>query len=169
MYWASHLFKLATIESELYCKIVPMCKCCWHWTNHYLVNKQFQIQQNWNNDMFKVSQHTVHAKETKPVTHVLPTWNKSVSGLQTRQETYNQQTINWNNDLFKVGVNVLELIKQDNTNAACVADMEKFIIWLANNTINKITEIMTCPKSNWDHENKMTPMLYADDTGQTIM
>ena len=44
--------------------------------------------------------------------------------------------------------------------------VEKIIIWLANNTVNKITEIMTCSKST---ANEMRPMVYADDTGQIIM
>ena len=47
----------------------------------------------------------------------------------------------------KSAANALELSKQDNTNGTCVADVEKIIIWLANNTVNKITEIMTCSKS----------------------
>ena len=41
----------------------------------------------------------------------------------------------------------LELSKQDNTNGTCDADVEKIIIWLAHNTVNKTTEIMTCSKS----------------------
>ena len=47
----------------------------------------------------------------------------------------------------KSAANVLGLSKQDNTNSTCAADVEKNIIWLANNTVNKITEIMTCSKS----------------------
>ena len=43
--------------------------------------------------------------------------------------------------------NALELSKQDNTNDTCTADLEQIIIWLANNTVNKITDIMTCSKS----------------------
>ena len=43
--------------------------------------------------------------------------------------------------------NALVLSKQDNTNGTFAADVEKIIIWLANNTVNKITEIMTCSKS----------------------
>ena len=43
--------------------------------------------------------------------------------------------------------NTLGLSKQDNTNGAYAADMEQIIIWLANNRVNKITEIMTCSKS----------------------
>ena len=42
---------------------------------------------------------------------------------------------------------MLGLSKQDNTNGTCAADVEKIIIWLANNTVNKVTEIMTCLKS----------------------
>ena len=39
-------------------------------------------------------------------------------------------------------------IKQTrNTNGTCAANVEKIIIWLANSTVNKITEIMTCSKS----------------------
>ena len=41
----------------------------------------------------------------------------------------------------------MRLSKQDSTNGACAADVEKIIIWLANNTVNKITEIMTCSNS----------------------
>ena len=41
----------------------------------------------------------------------------------------------------------LGLNKQDNSNGTCAADVEQIIIWLANNTVNKITEIMTCSKS----------------------
>ena len=47
----------------------------------------------------------------------------------------------------KSAVNVLGSSKQDNTNGTCAADVEKIIIWLADNTVNKITEIMTCSKS----------------------
>ena len=42
---------------------------------------------------------------------------------------------------------VLGLSKQDNTNSICATDVEQIIIWLANNTVNKITEIMNCSKS----------------------
>ena len=37
--------------------------------------------------------------------------------------------------------------KGDETGDTCAADMKKISIWLANNTVNKITEIMTCSKS----------------------
>ena len=47
----------------------------------------------------------------------------------------------------KSAANALGLSKQDNTNDTCAADAEKVIIWLANNTVNKINEIMTCSKS----------------------
>ena len=47
---------------------------------------------------------------------------------------------------LKLAVNALGLSKQDNTNGTCAADVEQIIIWLANNTVNKITEIMTCSK-----------------------
>ena len=47
----------------------------------------------------------------------------------------------------KSEANALALSKQDNTNNTCAADLEQIIIWLANNTVNKITEIMTCSKS----------------------
>ena len=47
----------------------------------------------------------------------------------------------------KSAANMLGSSKQDNTNGTCAADREKIIIWLANNTVNKITEIMTCSKS----------------------
>ena len=45
---------------------------------------------------------------------------------------------------LKSAANALRLSNQDNTNDRCVVDLEQFIIWLANNTTNKITEIMTC-------------------------
>ena len=47
----------------------------------------------------------------------------------------------------KSAANALGLSKQDNTNDTYAAGMEKIIIWLASNTLNKITEIMTCSKS----------------------
>ena len=47
----------------------------------------------------------------------------------------------------KSATNAMRLSKQDSTNGACAADVEKIIIWLANNTVNKITEIMTCSNS----------------------
>ena len=68
--------------------------------------------------------------------------------------------------------NALGLSKQDKTNSTCAADVEQFIIWSANNTVNKITETMTCASQqpmHRDHANKTTPMAYADDTGQIIM
>ena len=47
----------------------------------------------------------------------------------------------------KSTANALGLSKQDDTNGTCAADVEQIIIWLANNTVNKTTEIMTCSKS----------------------
>ena len=47
----------------------------------------------------------------------------------------------------KSEANALGLSKQDKTNCTCFDDVEKIIIWLENNTVNKITEIMTCSKS----------------------
>ena len=47
----------------------------------------------------------------------------------------------------KSSANALGLSKQDNTNGVSAADVEKTIIWLANNAVNKIAEIMTCSKS----------------------
>ena len=46
----------------------------------------------------------------------------------------------------KSAANVLGLNEQDNTNGACAADVQQIIIWLANNIVNKITEIITCSK-----------------------
>ena len=43
--------------------------------------------------------------------------------------------------------NALGLSKQDNINVTCAADLEQINICLANNTVNKITEIMTYSKS----------------------
>ena len=37
----------------------------------------------------------------------------------------------------------LGVSKQDNINGTCTANMEQIISWLANNTVNKITETMT--------------------------
>ena len=72
----------------------------------------------------------------------------------------------------KSAANALGLNKQDNTNNTCAAHLEQIIIWLANNTVNKITEIMTCSKSTVNasgsckqkHNKGVT-----DDTGQNIM
>ena len=47
----------------------------------------------------------------------------------------------------KAAANALGLSKEDNINSKCAADVKKIIIWLANNTVNKTTEIMTCLKS----------------------
>ena len=47
----------------------------------------------------------------------------------------------------KSAANALGLSKQDNINNACAAGTKKIIIWLANNTVNKITETLTCSKS----------------------
>ena len=72
----------------------------------------------------------------------------------------------------KSTVNAVRLCEQDNTNGTCAADMEQIIIWLANNTVNEINEIMTCSKSTAnasDHANKTTLMEYANDTGQIII
>ena len=48
---------------------------------------------------------------------------------------------------LKTVANALGLSKQDSTKDTCSADVSQIIIWLANNTVNKITEIMTCIKS----------------------
>ena len=47
----------------------------------------------------------------------------------------------------KSAANALGLSKQDNTNGTCAAGVEQIIIWLANKTVDKITEIMTCSNS----------------------
>ena len=47
----------------------------------------------------------------------------------------------------KSAANALGLSKQDNTDDTYPAALEQIIIWLANNTVNKITETMTCSKS----------------------
>ena len=47
----------------------------------------------------------------------------------------------------KLAANALGLSKQDNTNGTCVADVEQIIMWLVNNTVNKINEIMPCSMS----------------------
>ena len=96
--------KSVAIEPELYYKITLMYKCCWYWTNQCPINNSAGKQWNWNNHLFKMSQHTAIAKKTESVTYVLLTWNKSVSVKKTRQETNNQ-----NSDLFKVVANALGL------------------------------------------------------------
>ena len=47
----------------------------------------------------------------------------------------------------KSEANAQGLSKQGNTNGTCATYMEQIITWLANNTVNKITEITTCSKS----------------------
>ena len=47
--------KSTAIKPEIHCKITSTYKCCWHWTNLFLVNKQCQIQKNRINDLFKVA------------------------------------------------------------------------------------------------------------------
>ena len=47
----------------------------------------------------------------------------------------------------KSAANAMGINKQDNTKSTCATDVEQIIIWLANNTENKITKIMTCLKS----------------------
>ena len=73
----------------------------------------------------------------------------------------------------KSAANALGLSKQDNTKDTSTADVEHIIIWLENNTVNKITEIITCSKSTADNAvgscKRETPMVYTDDTGQIIM
>ena len=46
----------------------------------------------------------------------------------------------------KLAANALGLSKPDNTNGTCAADMEKIILWLGKNAVNKTTKIMTCSK-----------------------
>ena len=72
----------------------------------------------------------------------------------------------------KSPANTLGLSKQDNTNDTSAADLKQIIIWLANNTVSKITEIMTCSKPTvnaLNHANETIPMVYTDNTGQIIM
>ena len=72
----------------------------------------------------------------------------------------------------KSPANTLGLSKHDNTNNTSAADLKQIIIWLANNTVSKITGIMTCSKPTVNalsHANKTTPMVYTDNTGQIIM
>ena len=62
--------------------------------------------------------------------------------------------------------NALWLSKQD--------VLEQITIWLANNTENKITEMMTCSKSTANYSgsyerNNTNGVCYADETGQIIM
>ena len=47
----------------------------------------------------------------------------------------------------KSAANASGLSKRDNTNGTRATDVEHIIIWLTNNTVNKIIEIMTCSKS----------------------
>ena len=70
---------------------------------------------------------------------------------------------------LQVAAKKLGLRKQDNTYGTCVPFVEQIFIPLANNAENETTEIMTCSKSqqmHWDHPNEMTPLMYANDTGQ---
>ena len=46
----------------------------------------------------------------------------------------------------KPPANALGLSKEDSTIDTCAADLEQIITWLVNNTVNKITEMMTCSK-----------------------
>ena len=57
----------------------------------------------------------------------------------------------------KSAANKLGLSKQDNTNDTSDADVEKIIIWLGNNAVNKITEIMTCSKSTGNASGSCKP------------
>ena len=68
----------------------------------------------------------------------------------------------------KLAANTLGLSKQDNTNGTCATDVEQIIIWLANNTVKKITVVQS-QQPHRDHANETTPIVYADDTGQIIM
>ena len=132
------------IEPELYCKITPMYKCCWHWTNQCLINKQCQIQWNRNNGLFKVSRRIVNAKETNDTCCWYET-NRYLVSKQGKKQIIRKE-ITGTMTCSKSATNALGLSKQDNTNDTCAADLEQIIIWLANNTVNKITEIMTCSK-----------------------
>ena len=86
------MFIIAAIELELYYKLTPMYKYYWYWTNQCLVNKQCKIQKNWNNDLFKVSQHNVNAKETKPMTRAT---DIKQSGFWLANKAGNKQLEQW--------------------------------------------------------------------------
>ena len=117
--------------------------------------------------MFKVSQHTVNAKEMQPVTHVLLTWNTSVSGWQTKQKTNNQETNNWNNDLFKVssqctGIKQSRLHQEHmchwrGTNH-CLVSKQHSKQNNQNNDLFKVNSPMVL-------SNRTNRMVYADGTG----
>ena len=81
--------KLAAIEPELYCKITPMYKCCWHWTNQCLVNKQCRIQS----EQWPVQSQPAHCKCKGNETSDTCCWH------ETNQDLVKN---NRNNDLFKV-------------------------------------------------------------------
>ena len=54
-----------------------------------------------------------------------------------------KKQITWIMTCSKSEAIALGVSKQDNINGTCTANMEQIISWLANNTVNKITEIMT--------------------------
>ena len=62
----------------------------------------------------------------------------------------------------KSAANPLGTRKQDNASGACAADTEQIIIWLAENTVNAITEIMSCSKA------AAKVMCYANEMKQTV-
>ena len=95
-----------------------------------------------NNNLFKVTKHTVNAKETKLVTNGCRNeTNKHLVSKQGRKQITGTMICS------KLAANALGLSKQNNISGICAADVEQIIIWSANNTINKITETMTCSKS----------------------
>ena len=61
------------------------------------------------------------------------------------REEINRKQITRTMTCSKSAANALGLSKQNNTNETC-ADLEQIIIWLANNTVNKMTEPMTCSR-----------------------
>ena len=86
------------------------------------------------------------------MTHMLLTWNRSVSVISIRSVSDQYQIIIIKQitetvTCSKSAANGLGLSKQDNSNGTCAADVVQIIIRLISNTVNKITEIMTCSKS----------------------
>ena len=70
--------------------------------------------------------------------HVLLTYetNQYLVSKQGRKQITRKQ-ITRTMTCSKSAANAVGLSKQDNTNGTCAVDVEKIIIWLANNTVKK--------------------------------
>ena len=103
--------KSTATELELYYQITLMCKCCWHWKNQCLVNNNVG---NRNNDLFKVSQHTVNTKETGR--WHMTYWHET---NQYPVSKHGREQIIGTVACSKSTSNALGLHKKDNTNGMC--------------------------------------------------